>query len=58
MSFSSYDTFMPDSVTVATQRTLSDGDVGAVSLSVGKVVAAASVYVKVTGWIPQSNNFA
>lgn len=49
---------MPDSVTVATQRTLSDGDVGAVSLSVGKVVAAASVYVKVTGWIPQSNNFA
>lgn len=48
---------MPVAVTVATQRTLSDGDVGAVSLSVGNVVAAASVYVKVTGWIPQSNNF-
>lgn len=36
-------------MTIAAQRVLSDGYVGAMSLSVGKAVAAASVNVKVTG---------
>lgn len=48
---------MPVTVTVAIRRVLSDHGVRAVSLAVGEAVAVASVYVKVTGWTPQSNNF-